>query len=149
VTLTLVFDLFIKNSNLGYIFWMVCTRNIIFDMSFSPGKSFPRVPTDLTLWPWPWCLTYILKKINHVYNFWTACIRTLRFHKSTCFNCEKFFQLVLTGLALWPWSFRLTNFLKTLTLAISFEFVTRPFRGYQHILPYDLDLDVLLTYQEY
>ena len=54
----------------------------------------------------------------------------------------------------WPWRF--TSFLKTFTIIISFEqpvlelwyftwvfFVTKPFYGYQHLLPCDLDLVTL------
>ena len=49
VTLTLMFDLLIKNFNLGYNFQMACTRMLIFHMSIPCGKTFPWVPTDLTL----------------------------------------------------------------------------------------------------
>jgi hypothetical protein len=63
VTLTLVLDL-IQDFNLGYIFWMVCTRTLIFHMSVSSSKTFPWILTYLTLWPRPWCLTYILKTIS-------------------------------------------------------------------------------------
>jgi hypothetical protein len=44
VTLTLVFDLLIKNFNLGYNFGMVCTRVSIFHMSVPCDKTFPGVP---------------------------------------------------------------------------------------------------------
>jgi hypothetical protein len=53
VTLTLVFDLFIQNLSHGYNFWMVCTKTLIFHMSVCCDKTFPWVPTGLTLWPWP------------------------------------------------------------------------------------------------
>jgi hypothetical protein len=26
--------------------------------------DFPWMPTDLTLWPWPWCLIYLLKTLS-------------------------------------------------------------------------------------
>jgi hypothetical protein len=46
VTMTLVFDLFFENFNLGHIFSMVCIRPV---MSIPCDKTFPRVPTILTL----------------------------------------------------------------------------------------------------
>ena len=49
VTSTLMFDLLIKNFNLGYNFQMACTRMLIFNMSIPCGKTFPWVPKDLTL----------------------------------------------------------------------------------------------------
>jgi hypothetical protein len=45
--------------NLGYIFWLVGTRALTFLMSFPCEKTFPWVPNCLTLWAWPWCLTYL------------------------------------------------------------------------------------------
>jgi hypothetical protein len=61
----------IENFNLNYIFWMICSRILIFHMSVSSDKTFPWIPTDLTLWPWPWCLTYILKTLTmHIYFEW-------------------------------------------------------------------------------
>jgi hypothetical protein len=53
VTLTLMFDLLIKNFNLVYNFWMVCTRALIYDMSVPYCKTIPWVPNFLTMWPWP------------------------------------------------------------------------------------------------
>ena len=49
VTLTLVFDLLIKNFNLGHNTFMVSIRALIFHMSVPCDKTFPWVPTDLTL----------------------------------------------------------------------------------------------------
>jgi hypothetical protein len=40
VTLTLMFDLLIKNFNLGYNFQMICTRMLIFHMSVFCDKIF-------------------------------------------------------------------------------------------------------------
>jgi hypothetical protein len=59
--LTFVFDQSTESIDIGYIFWMVCTRSVIFHISFPWDKTFPWVPTNLTLWPWPWSLTYTLK----------------------------------------------------------------------------------------
>jgi hypothetical protein len=44
VTLTLVFDLIIKNFNLGYNISMVSTRALIFHMSVHCDKTFPWAP---------------------------------------------------------------------------------------------------------
>jgi hypothetical protein len=46
-----------KNVNLGYNFWMVRVRAVIFQMSIPFDKTFPLVPTFFTLWPW--CLRYM------------------------------------------------------------------------------------------
>jgi hypothetical protein len=106
VTLTLVFDLLVENFNLVYNIWMVSTRALIFRMSVPCDKTIPWVPTDLTLWPWPWYLTYLLacrddcpesychdhgvgvgisvtpqwKNFNLGYIFWTIRDRMLIFH---------------------------------------------------------------------
>jgi hypothetical protein len=47
-----------KNFNLGHNFRMISTRALIFYMSIPCDKNFLSVPTVLTSWPWPWCLTY-------------------------------------------------------------------------------------------
>ena len=44
-------------------------------MSVHCDKIFPWVSTNLTLWPWPWCLTYLLnlalpEKNGHVQLLW-------------------------------------------------------------------------------
>ena len=58
VTLTLKFDLFLKNINLANNFWTVSARAFIFHMYILWDKTFQWVPTILTLRPWPWSLTY-------------------------------------------------------------------------------------------
>ena len=88
-------------------------------------------------------------------NFWTVSARALIFH--TSIPCDKTFPWVpvLLFLTLWQWPWSLAYFRKTLTLLLIFEnwvlelwyftwvfFVTRPFLGYQHFLPCDLDLRV-------
>ena len=54
VTMTLEFDLFFEN------FWWVSAGALIFHMSIPCDKIFPWVTLFLTLWPWPWSLTYFL-----------------------------------------------------------------------------------------
>jgi hypothetical protein len=39
---------------------MLCTTTLIFHICASSDKSFMWIPTYFTLWPWPWCFTYIM-----------------------------------------------------------------------------------------
>jgi hypothetical protein len=48
VTSTLVFNLLIDNFNLGYNFWMVYTRILIFHMSIPCDKTLPWLQK---VWP--------------------------------------------------------------------------------------------------
>ena len=152
VTLTLVFDLLIKNFNLGHNTFMVSIRALIFHMSVPCDKAFPWVPKFLTLWPWPWCLTYLLKTLTLAITF--------KWHVLGCWYFTWVFLVIrpFHGYQqIWPWC--LTYLLKTLTLPITREWyvlgfwyfawvflVTRPFHGYQHFWPCDLDLGVWPTY---
>ena len=58
VTLTLNFDLLLKNFNLGHNFLTRRDRAFILHICISCDKTFHMVPLFLTLWPWPWRLTY-------------------------------------------------------------------------------------------
>lgn len=42
------------NFYLANHFWTVIARALIFYLSIPSGKTFPRVPTILTLWSWSW-----------------------------------------------------------------------------------------------
>jgi hypothetical protein len=101
---------------------------------------FMGTKTFLTLWPSPWCLT-LLKNFNLGYNFQMVYTWMLIFHMSVPWY--KIYSWVSTFLILWPWC--LNHVLKTLTLAITFNWyvlrclyftsvflVTRSFNGYQH-----------------
>jgi hypothetical protein len=81
VTFTLVVDLHIENFNQTHIFWIVCTRTLTFHMSVCKNcdNSFQWVPTGLTLWPWPLCLTWYLLKtltVNWLYLLNGNCIKS-------------------------------------------------------------------------
>ena len=67
--LTLTFDLLFKNFNLGYNFWMVSTRALVFHMYVPYDKTVPWVPQFLTSWPWPWSLTYFSKTLTLAITF--------------------------------------------------------------------------------
>jgi hypothetical protein len=73
VTLTLVLDLLIQNFNLGYIFWMVCTRTLIFHMSVCCDKTFQWVPTGETL--------TFTENLNIGCIIWMVCVFTVIFHE--------------------------------------------------------------------
>jgi hypothetical protein len=45
------------------------TGAFIFHMSVPCDKTFPWVPKKFTLWPWPWCLTYLLKTFTLAISF--------------------------------------------------------------------------------
>ena len=113
-------------------------------------KTFLSVPKNLTLWPWPWLLTYFWKKLNLGYNFWTK--RDKAFILQVCIPCGKTFLSIPNILTVWPWPWLLTYFWKNLTLAITFEpreirlscyryvfLVARPFCPHQKFWPFDLD----------
>ena len=45
-------------------FWSVRVRDLIFHMSIPIRKTFPWIPTILTLWSWLCTLTYFLRTLN-------------------------------------------------------------------------------------
>ena len=61
LTLTLKFDLLLKNFNLGNSFLTRIGRAFIFHMCIPCSKTFNAVPWFLKKWPWPWRLTYFIK----------------------------------------------------------------------------------------
>ena len=64
VTLTLNFDLLVKIFNIGQNFNTMRGRAFTFQMNIPYGNTFHMAPSFLTLWPWPWTLTYFWKKVN-------------------------------------------------------------------------------------
>ena len=151
VTLTLTFDLLLKKLNLGYNIWTKRDKASILHMFVPFDKTFLSIPKYLTLWPWPWLLTYFWKKLNLGYNIWTKRDKAFILHMLV--PCNKTFLSVPKKLTLWPWPWLLTYFWKNLTLAITFEpreirlsyytclfLLTRPFCPFRKIWPCDLDL---------
>ena len=55
----------LKNFNFPYNFWTVSARALIFIKSTPCDSAFQF----LTLWPWPYTLTYILKRLNVLITF--------------------------------------------------------------------------------
>ena len=56
------------NFTLANNFWTMKTRALIFHMSIPSGKTFQRVPTSFTLWPWPWSLNFFQKTLTLLIN---------------------------------------------------------------------------------
>ena len=68
VTLILIFDLLIKNFNLGYNFQMVSTRMLIFHMSVPCDKIFSWVPKIFDLVTLTLVFDLLIKNFNLGYN---------------------------------------------------------------------------------
>ena len=69
VTLTVTFDLLLKNFNIGHNFFIVRDRAFIFGMWIPYDKTFPTEPFILNMWPWPWPLTYFWKTLTLAITF--------------------------------------------------------------------------------
>jgi hypothetical protein len=138
VTLTFMFDLLSQNISLGCICCMVCIRILIFHISVCCDKTYPWLPTGLTLWPSPLCLTYLQK-------IWTLTI-SFEWYLLGLWDLTRVFletfPWVATDLNLWHWPWSLAYILKNLNLVITFEWyalglgyfiwvflATRPFPG--------------------
>jgi hypothetical protein len=95
-----------KNFNLGFNLLMVRTRALKFHKSIFCDTTFPRVPQKLTLWLWPWCLTYCLKALTMAISFEWYVLGLSCF--TWVFYCDKTFPWVPTGLTcdldlyVWP-----------------------------------------------
>ena len=64
VTLTVTFDLLLKNFNIGHNFFIIWDKAFIFGMCVPYDKAFEMVPLILNVWPWPWPLTYFSKTLT-------------------------------------------------------------------------------------
>ena len=69
VTLTLTFDLLFKKLNLSYNFWTKRGKAFILHMWVPYDMTFLFVPKILTLWPWPWLLTYFSRNLTLAITF--------------------------------------------------------------------------------
>jgi hypothetical protein len=104
VTLTLMFNLLIENFNHAYIFWVVCTKTLIFHFTLvfvviKPFIAYQQIsPCDLDLYAW------LTENFNLGFIFWMVslvCIRTLIFQMSAPWN--KTILWVPTDLMPRPW----------------------------------------------
>ena len=119
VTLTLTFDLLLKKLNLGYNFWTKRDKAFILQVCIPCGKTFLSVPKNLTLWPWPWLLTYFWKNLTLAITFEPREIR-LSYYRYVFLVARPFcpyqkFWPCDIDLDFWP------TFEKNLTLTITFE----------------------------
>jgi hypothetical protein len=71
-----------KNFNLGYNFWMVCTRALIFHMSILCDKTFSWVQNFWTCVILTLVFNLFIENFNLAYIFWLVITRTLIFHTS-------------------------------------------------------------------
>ena len=105
--------------NLGYNFLTNWDKAFILHMWIPCEKTFLSVPKILTLWPWPWLLTFFWKNLTLTINFEPKEIELSYFTcvflvpRPSCWN-----QIFFTS---WPWPWRLTYFWKNLTLTITYE----------------------------
>jgi hypothetical protein len=113
---TLVFDLLIKSFNRGY---KVSTRALIFHMSIPCDKSFPWVFKIFDLVTLTFVFYLLIENFNFGFNFRIVSTRALIFHMNIPF--DKTFPWVPMFLNLWPWPWCFTYLLKTLTMAIFFD----------------------------
>jgi hypothetical protein len=92
VTLTLMFDVLIKNFNLGCNFQMVCTRMLIFYTSVPCDNIFSLVPIFIYLVTLTLMFDPFIENFNLGYNFEMVCTRMLIFYMSVL--CDKIFSWV-------------------------------------------------------
>ena len=92
LTLTLKFDLLLKNFNLGYNFLTRSDRAFILHMCIPCDKTFHMVPYFLTSWPWPWSLTYFCKTLTLAITFLPE-VKGLSYCHM-CIPCDKTFHVV-------------------------------------------------------
>ena len=64
LTLTLMFDLLLKNFNVGHSFLTRRVRALVLHMYIPSDKTFSWITKFFTLWPWPWRLTYFQKTLT-------------------------------------------------------------------------------------
>ena len=92
-----------NNLNLDHNFLSKGDRALILHKCIPCDKTFLSIPKFLTLWPWPWLLTYFWKNLTLAIAFWTKGDRAFIFHM--CISCGKTFlleQKIFTSRP-WPW----------------------------------------------
>jgi hypothetical protein len=124
VTLTLVFDLLIEYLNLGYIFWLVGTKALIFHMSVPCDKTFVSTKTfDIATL----MFDLLVKNLNLGYIFWINGM-----YEDFDISREYPFWLDLSMgkkfLTLWPWC--LTSLIKTLTFKYGYYLLNVRYYGF-------------------
>ena len=72
---------------LDHNFWTKSDSALILHKCIPCDKTFVLIPKFLTLWPWPWLLTYFKKKLNLGHNCWTKRDRAFILHM--CISCGK------------------------------------------------------------
>ena len=118
---------------------------------------------DPEIWYFTWIFPVMrpFRGYHYFWYFWTVRAIALIFH--TDIPCDKTFSWVPLFFNLWHWPWRLTYFLKTLTLIISFEQwvqelwyftwifpVIGPFHGYHYFWHYFLKtLTLLITFEQW
>ena len=133
---------------------MLCTRTLIFYMCASSDKTFLWVPTDLTLWPWLWCLTDIMKTLTMPISFNSI---FYDFDTSHEFFLWQFLLVGINRFDLVTLTFMFDLLTENFNLGCIFWMVcTRtlifymsdewPYHESQQIWPCDLNLDVWPTY---
>ena len=105
--------------NLGYNFSTNRDMALILHMLVPCDKTFLSVPKNLTLWPWPWLLTYFCKNLTLAITFEPREIR-LSYYRHAFLATRPFclYRKFWPGdldLDFWP------TFEKNLTLALTFE----------------------------
>ena len=96
VTLTLTFDLLLKYFSLGHSFLTRRGRAFVLHMYIPCDKTCPWITQFLTLWPWPWSLTFFKKNFNLGHSFLTRRGRAFIFH--ICIPCSKIFNAVQSNM---------------------------------------------------
>ena len=69
VTLTVTFDLLLKNFNICHKFFILWDKAFIFGSCVPYDEAFPMVQYILSVWPWPWPLTYFSKTLTSAITF--------------------------------------------------------------------------------
>jgi hypothetical protein len=156
VILTLVFGLLIENLNLGYIFWMIGTMALTFNINISCNKTFLWVHVPkIDLVTLIFVFDLYIENFKPVFIVWMLCTKTLIFHMCVFFFWQDLslgtnkFDLVTLVFDLYIQNFTHDYSIFWMICACTFIFqmsvVTNPFSGKPMVWPYDLDFNVWST----